>query len=184
MALSVHGDDFTISGPEQSLDWLKTFLQARWDVKATILGPESHHAQEVRVLNRSIRWTARGIEYEADPRHRQVILKELGLEGCSPVTTPWSPQEQGCLQDEGELLSGTEATKFRAIVARLNYLAADRPDIQFATKEVSNRMANPRQPDWQLLKRIGRYLAGSARAVQTLEWQQGPIGLSTYVDSD
>ena len=184
MALSVHGDDFTVSGPERSLEWFRDFLKTRWDVKASILGPESHQVQEVRVLNRSIRWTTRGIDYEADPRHRQVILKELGLEGCSPVTTPFGPQEQGCLQDEGELLSGAEAIKFRAIVARLNYLAADRPDIQYAAKEVSKRMATPRKPDWQLLKRLGRYLAGSARAVQTLEWQQGPIGLSTYVDSD
>ena len=184
ISVVVHGDDFTVSGPERSLEWLKDFLKARWDVKATTLRQESHQAKEVRVLNRSIGWAAQGIEYEADPRHRQVIIRELGLEGCTPVTTPFGPQEQGSLQDEGELLSGPEATKFRAIVARLNYLAADRPDIQWATKEVSKRMANPRKPDWQLLKRLGRYLAGSARAVQTLEWQQGPIGLSTYVDSD
>ena len=82
------------------------------------------------MLNRRIQWTARGIDYEADARHRQVIIKELGLEDCKPVTTPYGPQEQGCLQDQGELPSGTEATRFRAIVARLNYLAADRPDIQ------------------------------------------------------
>ena len=130
----------------------------------TILGPESHQAQEAKVLNRSIRWTAKGIEYEADPRHRQVILKELTLEDCKPVTTPWGPQEQGCLQDgDGELLCGAEATKFRAVVARLNYLAMDRPDIQYATKEAAKRMANPRKPDWLLLKRIGRYLAGAPR---------------------
>ena len=45
-------------------------------------------------------------------------------------------------------------------------------------------MANPREPDWQLLKRIGRYLAGAPRAVQVLEWQQKAVGISTYVDSD
>ena len=103
-----------------------------------------------------------------------MIIKELGLEDCRPVSTPYGPQEQGCLQDEGEPLSGAEAIKFRAIVARLNYLAADRPDIQYATKEVSKRMASPRVPDWQLLKRLGRYLAGHPRAVQLLERQQGP----------
>ena len=129
MALSVHGDDFTVSGPEKALEWLKEFFQSRWDVKSTILGPENHQAQEIKVLNRSIRWTARGIEYEADPRHREVILKELNLEDCRPVTTPCGPQEPGCLEAEGELLSGAEAIKFRAIVARLNYLAAHRSDI-------------------------------------------------------
>ena len=79
---------------------------------------------------------------------------------------------------------GAEATKFRAVVARLNYLAMDRPDIQYATKEAAKRMANPRKPDWMLLKRIGRCLAGASRLVQTMKWQAGPLGLSTYIDSD
>ena len=147
VALTVHGGDSTVSGPEEDFKWLETFIAARWEIKATILGPEGHHAQEMNVLNRSIRWTARGLEYEADQRHRQVVLKELELEHCKPVTTPWGPQEQGCLrEDTGGLLSGTEATKFRAVVARLNYLAMDRPDIQYATKECSKRMAHPISP--------------------------------------
>ena len=96
----VHGDDFTVSGPERSLEWFRDFLKDRWDVKASILGPESHQVQEVRVLNRSIRWTARGIEYEADSRHPQLVILELGLSGCGTVTTPYGPEEQrvrGCV---------------------------------------------------------------------------------------
>ena len=45
-------------------------------------------------------------------------------------------------------------------------------------------MANPRKLDWMLLKRVGRYLTGAPRLVQTMKWQAGPLGLSTYVDSD
>ena len=37
MALSVHGDDFTISGPQHALEWLTDFLKARWDIKAQIV---------------------------------------------------------------------------------------------------------------------------------------------------
>ena len=124
MALTVRGDDFTVSGPEEDLNWRGAFLAAKWDVKVIILGPEGHQAQEMKVLNRSIRWTAMGIEYEADPRHRQVILKELGLQDCKSVTTPWGPQEQcNSLQDQDRvLLHGAEATKFRAVVARLIFV--------------------------------------------------------------
>ena len=64
LALTVHGDDFIVSGPEEELTWLANTLRSRWDVKASILGPDTHHEQEVKVLNRSIRWTAGGIEYE------------------------------------------------------------------------------------------------------------------------
>ena len=115
-----------------------------------------------------------------------MILKELGLEGCKPVTTPCGPQEQrNSLQDQdSELLRGTEATKFRAVVARLNYLAMDRPGIQYATKEAAKRMANPLESDWLVLKRVGRYLAGASRLVQLMEWQAGPLRFTTYVDSD
>ena len=35
-----------------------------------------------------------------------------------------------------QLLKGEEARSFRALAARANYLAVDRPDIQFAVKEV------------------------------------------------
>ena len=38
MALTVHGDDFTISGPEADLNWLHSVLTSAWDVTATMLG--------------------------------------------------------------------------------------------------------------------------------------------------
>ena len=45
-------------------------------------------------------------------------------------------------------------------------------------------MANPRDPDWQLLKRVGRYLKGAPRAVISHPWQERDQEISTYVDSD
>ena len=143
LVLTVHGDDFIVSGPEEELNWLTATLRSRWDVTVSMLGPDTHQSQEVSILNRSIRWTANGLEYEADQRHVRVVLEQLELQDSKPVTTPFGPQEQGCPRDEGELLCGAEATKFRAIVARLNYLAMDRADIQCATKECAKRMANP-----------------------------------------
>ncbi len=68
--------------------------------------------------------------------------------------------------DQNTLLQGRELTKFRALSARLNYLAQDRPDLQYAVKEVARRMACPTQNDWLLMKRVGRYLLGAPRAVQ------------------
>ena len=89
----------------------------------------------------------------------------------------------GLDQDE-ELLNSADAKVFRGLAARLNYLAQDRPDLQYAAKEASRRMARPSERDWCLLKRIGRYLVGAPRAVQTFAWQSAPETLDTYVDSD
>ena len=43
---------------------------------------------EITVLNRVILWTPRGIEYEADPRHAEIIIHELDLVGARSVSTP------------------------------------------------------------------------------------------------
>ena len=45
-------------------------------------------------------------------------------------------------------------------------------------------MSSPRTSDWMLLKRVGRYLIGRPRLVQTFCWQQCPSCLSTFTDSD
>ena len=52
------------------------------------LGPAPQDDKEVRVLNRIVRWTAEGVEYEADPRHVEQIVRDLDLIGSKPVTTP------------------------------------------------------------------------------------------------
>ena len=44
---------------------------------------------------------------------------------------------------DNEKLVGHEATKFRALAAKLNYLSQDRPDIRFATMIACTKMASP-----------------------------------------
>ena len=39
-------------------------------------------------LNRIIRWTRTGLEYESDQRHADRIISELELETCKPLSTP------------------------------------------------------------------------------------------------
>ena len=57
-----------------------------------------------------------------------------------------------------EDLSKEQATLFRGIVARGNYLSIDRTDIRFAIKELARRMAKPRNVDFKQLIKFGRYL--------------------------
>ena len=58
-----------------------------------------------------------------------------------------------------------KASEYRAIVARMNYLAADRPDIAFAVKEAAREISSPTNGGWDRLKRIGRYLSYRPRLV-------------------
>ena len=83
--------------------------------------------------------------------------------------------------EEDEELEGHEASMFRALVARGNYLSQDRSDIQYAVKELARRMSDPEEQDWAALKRLGRYLIRNGRYVQKFGYQ-GEI--SVWTDTD
>ncbi len=77
-----------------------------------------------------------------------------------------------------------DAKRYRAVVARLNYMASDRPDIQFAVKEVARHMATPRESHWHAVTRIGKYVKGRPRLVLKLPWQGEVSTAVAYTDSD
>ena len=74
------------------------------------------------------------------------------------VTT--GSREAGTAEGEqGEVeLEKMEAKNFRGVVARANYMAADCPNVQFATKEVCRDMALPTTTSQQKMKKLARYL--------------------------
>ena len=74
LTLTVRGDYLTATGPVEDLAWLEGVFRQRYDLTAKILGPDAHHAQEVNILGRTLRWTKEGIEYEADARHATVVF--------------------------------------------------------------------------------------------------------------
>ena len=86
--------------------------------------------------------------------------------------------------DDGPPLPRAEATLYRGLAARANYLAQDRPDIQYSVKEIARRMATPTGRDWGLLKRLARYLVGAPRGVTHFGWQTMPKSFDVFVDSD
>ena len=149
----------------------------------------------MRVLNRVLRWEPSGLVYEPDQRHAEVIIRELGLENAGSVLIPGTRAEHDVasapngvlgipLEEESEPMNPQDATRFRGLAARCNYLAQDRVDLQYACKEVSRRMAKPRCQDWQLLKRIGRYLVGAPRFEQIFKWEGRPSQVDVFTDSD
>ena len=82
------------------------------------------------------------------------------------------------------MLSGREATGFRALAARANYLALDRPDIQYSVKEICRGVANPARADLLKLRRLARYLVGRPRLVAHYRFQEEVEELRVYSDSD
>jgi len=154
----VHGDDFTFTGGKKALMEVKFYMMGWWDIKLRgVLGGEKGDDTEATILGRKLRWTPSGIEYEADPKHAQLVIEEMGLGESSRSVD--SPIEKCMPSEEGDCeLEKAPASKFRRVAARLNYLSTDRPDIQFAVKEICRGMAIPLERHSKMLKRIARYL--------------------------
>ena len=198
------------------------------------------------MLNKILRYTKDGLELEADPRHAELVIRELGLGSCKPSRVPGSKvdsvrrrdvEEEALAEaplDDLEVEAGQEDTirqslilrksggrvvaieeakspeeadwnlmavdtepiegeeelglgdakKYRSVTARHNYIAPDRVDIQYATKETARHMAKPRRCDMGLLRRIGKYLVGRPRLVMHFRWQSSPCIATVYNDSD
>ena len=75
-----------------------------------------------------------------------------------------------------------EATSFRGMAARYNYLSADRPDIVFPVKELCREMRKPTVGSMTWLKRLERYLKAHPRLVRKIPWQ-APVE-KIYVHTD
>ena len=80
-------------------------------------------------------------------------------------------------------MNSGDQSKYRAITARVNFLAQDRGELGFASKECSRKMSCPMAEDFGALKRIGRYLLKVPRVVIMYEWQEKPTHLAVYTDS-
>ena len=75
--------------------------------------------------------------------------------------------------------------EYRSAVARCNYIAADRFEIAFTTKELCRAMANPTVTDAKAIARLCRFLKGLPRMVQRIPFEDRPPTLiEAYVDSD
>ena len=81
-------------------------------------------------------------------------------------------------------LSPQDATTYRALAARCNYLSQDRPDLAFSSKELCRECSVPTVVSFKKLKRLVRYLCGMPRLVYTYKWQELPSVVDVYVDTD
>ena len=135
------------------------------------------------ILNRCVGWKSDGIHYEADPRHVEILIKQLDLANSKPVTTP-GVKGAPIPEEEDSHLDPSSATQFRQLIARCNFLCHDRVDIQYAVKEAAKGMANPKKSDHMKLVRIAKYLKGRPRYVMLFRHQKDVDGINGYSDSD
>ena len=186
LRIVVHGDDFTVLGADADLDWFRTMISNRYEVKFRArLGPDDNDDKAVRILNRLVAWTNRGIVYEADQRHAEIIISMLGLNGKKTAVSPGiKPADSKEEIGDDELLEPEAASEYRRLTARANYLAQDRLDIRYTVKELTRWMSKPRNRDKKRLIRLAKYLIGKERYVMRFDYQKGYNGINVWTDTD
>ena len=98
------------------------------------------------------------IEIEADPKHAELVIEQLGLDNDSGVATPGvSGADEEDLDNDIPLV-GDDISKYRGVIARCNYLGTDRPDALFSIKEGCREMSKPMTGSLRRVRRIVRYL--------------------------
>ena len=186
VSLAVHGGDFVAAGLPEQLDWLADYLHKCFEIKVrAVLGDGPDCDEEVTMLGRQVRWTQQGVEMEADPKHRRILLEEFGLdEHSKPLNINGEVVPADDQVDDGDKLLRAHATRYRALVARLNFLAQDCPDLQYPAKELSKDMASPSEGSWRRLKKTVRFLISRHRVVWVFGFQEEPDRLVVFCDSD
>ena len=88
------------------------------------------------------------------------------------------------LNADQTLLKDHERQLYRSNTMRLAYLALDRAELQFASKELARGMQQPTRWDMMQLQRAVRFLVGTPRIVQKFEAQEMPKRVTGCSDTD
>ena len=83
----VHGDDFVVLARRGEASVVRKGMEKKYSVEVQMIGPRHDDPKEMKVLNRTVRWTREGISYEADEKHAEKLIKSCGVvEGATAVT--------------------------------------------------------------------------------------------------
>ena len=88
-------------------------------------------------------------------------LDIVQLQNVKAVMTPLTEQKSLNRHDETTVCDQVQHSLFRAVVGKLQYITGVRPDLMFATKCLSYKLASPTPADLTRAKVVLRYLKGT-----------------------
>jgi hypothetical protein len=156
MYTCVHVDDLLVIASDESGPALLTEHLRRVYGEVTEADTTSHLGMTLQrdEVTGNIKVTQRGLINK--------IVEELGLtEGeTKSVRTPAVPDSDD--KSLSPVLDNSGKSFYASVVGMLLYLTHSRPDIAYAVSRLSARSHAPSQRDLEAVKRVGRYLLGTA----------------------
>ncbi|KAG7593481.1 Reverse transcriptase RNA-dependent DNA polymerase [Arabidopsis thaliana x Arabidopsis arenosa] len=172
MLLLMYVDDMVLTGNDSSLiSKLLSKLNEKFMMKD--MGPLKYF------LGIQAQFTPKGLFLNQE-KYATDLLINAGMLDCAPMPTPL-PVQIDRMPHQDELFQ--EPTYFRSLAGKLQYLTLTRPDIQFAVNFICQKMHSPSVSDFNLLKRILRYLKGTLTMGVSFSSETDSV-LRAYCDSD
>ena len=154
IALALYVDDLLLAGSSvERIQQLKLELHKRFEMKdlgeaKVCLGLEIHRNRSERKL-----WLAQS-------KYANTVLARFGMDTCKPVHTPMDANAQLQKADGGAPVTDEP---YRQAIGSLMYLmVGTRPDLAFSVGKLSQFVEAPTDTHWIAVKRILRYVAGTA----------------------
>uniref|UniRef100_A0A251VD12 Putative ribonuclease H-like domain-containing protein n=1 Tax=Helianthus annuus TaxID=4232 RepID=A0A251VD12_HELAN len=108
------------------------------------------------------------------------ILARANMSSCKPCHTPCDTDSK-LSANSGTPMS--DPTLYRSLAGALQYLTFTRPDIAYAVQQVCLFMHDPREPHFNYLKRILRFLKGTSTHALHIKPSKS-LKLTAYSDAD
>lgn len=175
LIVAIYVDDFLIFyDDENKLNELKSYLNQKFMMKD--VGPIES------CLGMRIKQSNFGIELDQEA-YINDILSRFGMENSKPVNTPSDTHEKLTISMVTSETSLVGKVPYQEAVGSLLFLAqCTRPDIAFAVNDVSRFNANHGEAHWRAVKRIFRYLKGTAN--YKLTFSRSKKAFHCYSDAD
>ena len=108
------------------------------------------------------------------------IIQRAGMKDCKPLSTPADVNSKLAAEAEDKI---ADPKQYRSLAGALQYLTFTRPDIAYEVQQVCLFMHDPRQSHLHALKRIIRYVQGTA-AFGLQMYKSSSNAITAYSDAD
>jgi len=173
-------DDFVAAGNKEDLEWVMTEIQKEFKIDdrgdlnpGTILGIDVTRDRKARTMDLS------------QKRYVQTVLERFNMVDAKPNKVPMDDFRQLSVQSEDSGSEKLDGVPYLEAVGSLMYLqVCTRPDIAFAVGVLSRFSSDPRRVHWGAVKKVMRYLQGSADTSLQLGGHLDAPVAELWTDSD
>ena len=160
--INVHVDDELLAANKKDGEWVITILSQKLTLKINGPYPEIED-KEMLYLKRIFKFVEEGVLVLPNGKYFEALEKLTGLSSTARSFKPKpTPDHTGVgKSDSSKELTGEESSKYRSILGVLLYLCQERPDVQYAVKNLASYLKTPIEAATTFAKRTVKYLLGT-----------------------